>query len=293
MHKLQNALIVLNYNDSETTSNFVRMAQRGDAIDKIIVVDNCSADDSYEVLRQLVGDRVDVIKSEKNGGYAYGNNYGCRYAIDNYNPDVLFISNPDVEFEQNVVISMQEALINNENLGVIAPIVNQGYNVWNLPKFWGVIESIFLVWFNLDKKNIKNRLINSSSDVETVGVVEGSFWAVKKDAFLKTGGLDDRTFLYYEENIFANRLKKNGYYIAVLTGARYNHFHSISIKKRYGNKSNAFKNFYLSMKLYLNEYLNANNWQILIFEVAFVLGYLERYIFDLIQFIKMKVGYDK
>lgn len=279
---MDNCLIVLNYNDYETTTDFIKMATDCSAISKIIVVDNCSSDDSFEVLKKLKNERIEVIQTEKNGGYAYGNNYGIKYALKKYNPNYIFISNPDVQFRNDVVINMQEALEKKENIGVVAPIVNQGYNIWEIPGFLGVIESVFLVIHNIHKRKIKKRLLKSSENIIEVGVVEGSFWCVKKEAYYKAGGLDERTFLYYEENIFSKRLENAGYTEAVLVKDRYNHNHSVSIKKRYGGKARVFKHFRTGMLIYLNDYLLCNRFQKVLFEIAFFIGFVERIIFDLV-----------
>ena len=113
-----------------------------------------------------------------------------------------------------------------------------------------------------------------------VGVVEGSFWAIKAKIYEETGGLDEGTFLYYEENIFAKRLTKLGYHEAVLTKYRYDHFHSVSIKKQYRNKAKAYSNFYKGMNIYLNDYLYCGKIKKIIFEGCYFLGYLERVLYD-------------
>ena len=277
---MNNALIVLNYNDARTTGSFIEAALKLSKIDRIVVVDNCSTDGSYETLKKYESDRAAVIQTDKNGGYAYGNNFGCRYAAE-HGADILFISNPDVRFKDETVSKMQDALTADPSIGMIAPLVNQGYNIWNLPGLWGVIESIFLVWFNIDKKIIKNKLAASDKDIETAGVVEGSFFATTGQAYEKAGGLDERTFLYYEENIYARRLEKCGYRVAALTKERYDHFHSVSIKKRYGGKVRAFKHFKPGMKLYLREYTGCGGAGMALFEVAFAIGYAERLLFDI------------
>lgn len=283
---MKNALIVLNYKDSDTTLKFIEMASAVSFIEKIIVVDNNSCDGSLERLSVAISDRVDVINSGKNGGYAFGNNYGCRYAIDKYAPDVLFISNPDVSFKNETVEAMQTVLEKDKSIGVVAPIVNKGYNVWNLPGFGGLLESILLVTHNIHKRTIKKRLLVSTKSPVNVGVVEGSFWAMRTENFKNIGGLDERTFLYYEENILAKRLNSNNLKVCVLTDQRYDHYHSVSIKKRYGGKTRAFKNFHPSMLLYLNEYLGSNPLKRAIFEITFGLGYTERFIYDLINYIR-------
>ena len=282
---MNNCLVVLNYNDAETTLRFVQMAEKTDSVCKIIVVDNCSSDDSFERLSRISSKKVIVIKSDENRGYACGNNYGCRYAIENFNPDVIFISNPDVEFDGEVIESIQKEIMLDDSVGVIAPIVNQGYNVWNLPNFMGVIESVFLIWHNLHKRKIKKQLLASERKLEYVGAVEGSFWCVKKEVYSAAGGMDERTFLYYEENLFSRRLKALGYKVAVMPSLRYNHFHSVSIRKRFGGKTKAFKYFRTGMMLYIDDYLKCNRLQKALFNVCFALGYVERFIYDAVRFV--------
>lgn len=285
---MKNVLIVLNYKDADTTTSFIKMALKCEAIEKIVVVDNCSKDGSFEQLSDAVYNqpRVEVIETVYNGGYAYGNNFGCNYAIEKYSPEFLFISNPDVSFSNQTIVEMLGALSEFEDMGIIAPIVNNGYNVWNLPDFSGLLESILLISHNLHKRNIKKRLLLSKRSLEKVGVVEGSFFALKSKCFLEANGFDERTFLYYEENIMAKRLKTKTYNEYVLTQCRYDHYHSLSIKKRYGGKVRAFKNFHKSMLLYLNEYLGSTPIKRALFEIIFGIGYAERFAYDIITYLR-------
>ena len=59
----------------------------------------------------MAGDKVDVIQSDKNGGYSYGNNYGAFYLIDKYMVDILVIANPDVEFSEAFLIRIVQDMI--------------------------------------------------------------------------------------------------------------------------------------------------------------------------------------
>ena len=67
---IENVLVVLNYNDYNTIEKFLNNAVHIESIDKLIVVDNCSTDNSFEKLRAYESEKTDVIKTEKNGGYA-------------------------------------------------------------------------------------------------------------------------------------------------------------------------------------------------------------------------------
>ena len=59
---IKSSLIVLNYNDSATTANLVKSVKSYNTIDKIIIVDNNSSDDSKEKLSTLVDEKIDFIQ---------------------------------------------------------------------------------------------------------------------------------------------------------------------------------------------------------------------------------------
>ena len=282
------ALVILNYNDADTTENLIRLVKDYAALDHIVVVDNRSTDDSYERLKVYASDKIDVLLAEANKGYATGNNAGAFYALEKYSPDYLLIANPDVEFSEAVVKRLVESLENAEKGAIAAPVVNQGYNVWSLPDYWGIIEALFLVWFNLDKRNQKKKLMAKNGAVP-VGVVEGSFFCVKADVFRRIGGLDERTFLYCEENILAKKVNNIGMQVLALADERYDHFHSKSIKKHYRSKAKAFHNFYPSFALYLKEYLKVGPIGFGFYRFCFGLAYLERVLYDVAMKLKSKL----
>lgn len=280
-------LIILNYNDAERTSKLASETSKYDIFDHVVVVDNASTDDSFEKLKEIHSDKIAVIKSPVNGGYAKGNNYGCLYALEHFSPDILFIANPDVAFSEETASAMANALKLYPQLGVVAPLVNQGYNVWNAPSFIGMIESLFLVWFTLDKKLIRKRVLSSDESLVKVGVVEGSFYALSAEGYKRVRGFDERTFLYAEEIILSSRMKANDYYIAVLKNERYDHLHSASIRKHYNSsKARTFPHFVKSFKIYNRHYLKTSKTQDAIYDICCSAAYIERLIYDFFMKIK-------
>ncbi|MCR5420165.1 MAG: glycosyltransferase family 2 protein [Lachnospiraceae bacterium] len=269
----------------KVTEKLTRTVKDYDCPDRVIIVDNASTDGSYEYLRRAFNKtEVDVIEAPFNGGYASGNNFGIRYAIEHYSPEYVFVANPDIAVSGDTLNKMVEAMNSHGEYGVLAPIVNQGYNVWRLPGFIGMIESLFLIWFNLDKRRIRNKLISSQKKIEDIGVVEGSFFMIRLSDYIAIDGLDERTFLYAEEIILSHRLKEKGKKVGVLTGLRYDHLHSASIKKEYkASKRRAFHNFYDSFRIYNKYYLKTNKLQDGIFYICYCLAYAERFIYDLIK----------
>lgn len=280
-------LIILNYNDFDMCNRLLNQTASYKVFYKIILVDNQSSDDSYKRLKEAYqkNERIEFIQTSTNKGYATGNNFGAFYAIRNYTPDILYIANPDVLFEEDVVQKMADAMFSRSDAGIVAPLVTQGYNIWRLPGFWGVIESLFLVTFSLDKVRIRRKL-ERLDGIQEAGVVEGSFFAVSSEAFEKTGGFDERTFLYYEENILGQKMRQKGYQSYVLPQERYEHLHSQSIRKRYKSKARAFKQFYPSVQVYLKHYIDATPVQLWIFKIAFQLAYWERKVYDIVYGFK-------
>ena len=73
-----NVIIVLNYNDFDNTFHYINRIRNYAKLDYILIVDNCSTDESFERLQKLKDDKVNVIRTDRNEGYASGNNFGVR-----------------------------------------------------------------------------------------------------------------------------------------------------------------------------------------------------------------------
>lgn len=280
-------MVILNYNDADTVITLVDSVKSYDCLEAVVIVDNCSPDGSYDRLRQRFGldaSRVHVIQAPDNKGYATGNNFGVQYAEEQFDPDWIFIANPDIAVTEETLQEMVRIMESNPGYGVLAPIVEEGYNVWNLPGFMGMIESLFLIWFNLHKRAIKKALLRKQEEVTTVGVVEGSFFLIRRRSYDEIEGLDERTFLYAEEIILARRLQEIGQSIGICPGLRYHHYHSVSIKKAYqASKRRAFPNFYKSFRIYNRYYLHTNKVQDVIFRTMYGLAYAERFLYDCVK----------
>ena len=105
--------VLLNYNDADTTIALVEEIHSFDLLKNVVVVDNCSTDDSWEKLRLLCRlDKVITLKTDRNGGYGYGNQYGVRYAHDVLGEKLVLIINPDVSFTEEELNFYRDVSIN-------------------------------------------------------------------------------------------------------------------------------------------------------------------------------------
>ena len=55
--------LILNYNSWELSKNLALKVSQYHYINKIVIVDNCSSDDSYQILKTMDNQKIDVIQS--------------------------------------------------------------------------------------------------------------------------------------------------------------------------------------------------------------------------------------
>lgn len=101
--------LILNYNLTDYTIECVRSLE---AVEypalEILVVDNCSTDNSAERLRQALPS-VDVRATSENLGYTGGINAGLRFAQDHH-PDYVLVLNPDTEVDKTFLTHLVNAM---------------------------------------------------------------------------------------------------------------------------------------------------------------------------------------
>ena len=100
-----------------------------------------------------------------------------------------------------------------------------------------------------------------------------------KETIQKINYLDEETFLYYEENILAQKLKRIGKVMKVITTIEYNHIHFVernNIKRKLFHNKIYFESMIYYEKKYNEKYSKIN---IPIIRVLYYFRILEMYIF--------------
>lgn len=254
------ACVVLNYNDHNTTINLLKMIENYHILDYIVVVDNCSTDDSYEVLKQNESERIKCIRSDKNGGYGYGNNYGITYAYNRLNCRYVILSNPDVAFNEEYLIHCL-TVIKDRNLACISGIQLdiQGKPIeemaWKIP----TALQYAVMGTRLEKKyNCSYADEELNNQFNYVECLPGAMIIYDAEKFLDAGGYDENMFLYCEETAIAIRLKNKGYKSGLTKEVAYKHEHSASINKSIKSLREQTKIMFKSRNYLMKEYLQSN-----------------------------------
>jgi len=247
-------IIILNYGTYQMTIDLIGEIKQKLDYDNysIMVVDNCSPNESSEVLESKKDELGFFFCANKsNAGYAAGNNIGIRYGIEN-GFEYSWILNNDVEIrKRNVLDHMVKITEQNNKIGCIGPMI---YTLdgticppyCRQPSLWSMTLGIGC------EKKYRQSQINISQEVYRV---YGCCMLLKNSVMADVDCMDERTFLYGEEDILAERLIAKGYISYYDSDVSVTHKESASMKQMSKNRKQfQIRETKRSMDLYLKEY---------------------------------------
>lgn len=280
---MTNSLVVLNYNDLKTTINLIENIKEYDQINNIIVVDNKSTDNSYEILKNYESEKIRVIQTDCNKGYAVGNNYGIKFVMENFKSDFITVANPDIYFTNDTLKEMKKFLVNNENIAsvntrIYMPNNKEQIASWNLPTLKEDFLDMFLFIKKLRKKNrVKLQKVDFNE------VLAGCFFMIKSNVMKEIDLFDERTFLYGEERILAHKIKSIGMKQATLNYEKCIHEHSKSINKNISSIIDKYNILYESREVYYRHYAKINKIELICFKILRNISLLEKILLRIIK----------
>lgn len=225
-------MIILNYNDSRRALQLARKCIAFSSIDKIVIVDNKSTDDSIKYLKYNRINNVDLCLACENRGFAAGNNIGAKFAVEQYRPDFLLFANTDTIFKDKDVLDCQSTISNNEKLALVSMRMknvrgNEERAAWKYKSFLQYWLCNF--WFYRHFTYRNDCYYYDNNEFQFVDIVRGSFMMFRTCALQKVDFFDEGTFLYYEEECISYKLKENDYMIGLLADHFYIHNHIDSV----------------------------------------------------------------
>lgn len=270
-------VVVLNYRDAATAERLCRKISSYDVIDHIVIVDNQSPDDSYEMLSKLRSGKVDVIQSDKNGGYSYGNNFGANFLINEYQIDILYIANPDVEFDELFIEKTAEVIISKraEAAGgvMLMPDGTYGVDGTRINRYMDDLLDCTLLLKHLIKK--KQKPVCLGKEIIDTEFLYGSLFGISATVFREIDGFDESVFLYCEERILGRKLNDRGYRLAIDTSVSYLHRHAVSVERSI-KKVEQIRILYQSRRYYYQKYVKLNKVRRCVLKLAMGYGLLVR-----------------
>lgn len=286
-----NVIIILNYNDYATTKRYLESVKDFDSLHRIVVVDNCSSDGSYQKLKKYESDKIRIIQTSKNQGYACGNNYGVNYAFTEFGDiDNLIISNPDIEIDNETIKTLSNYIEHNDDVFGVTPVVLDAKGhvtrnfAWRKPTYpllliacssilQGVLRKVFHYTRFYSKDDLKNNFCLKAD------ILPGCFFMVRGKKWREIGGFCEETFLYFEEDILFSKATNLGYDNVVLCSKKLRHYEGVSISKSiksYAKKEKIYRN---SCIVYMRNILKAKEIHIYIYKLLHSFFLPERFIY--------------
>ncbi len=162
---------------------------------KTIVVDNHSTDESVKMIKKEF-EWVNLIESNKNLGFAAGNNL----ALKNISSKYVMLLNNDVEFTPQTKIELLiEFMEKNPQVAVATP-------------------KILLADGQLDQACHRGEptMWAALNQVHTIDACSGAAMLIRTKAMQQVGYLDERFFMYAEDLDWCRRFRQAGYKIGFI-----------------------------------------------------------------------------
>ncbi|HEY4690054.1 MAG TPA: glycosyltransferase family 2 protein [Anaerolineae bacterium] len=211
-------MVVLHYNGLPDTLACLHSLQigRGRPVD-LIVVDNASQDGGAEAIR-AADPAIHLVMNRTNLGYAGGNNIGIRAALER-GADAVFLLNNDTLLDPDCVSRLACVLASDPRIGVTGPMVYTFNETPLISSAGGVID-----WHHADAGNTgAGEIDRGQYPARSVDFVNGCGLMVSRAAIARTGLLDERYFMYWEETDWCTRIKRAGFEIHFEPAAQMRH----------------------------------------------------------------------
>lgn len=256
-------IVLLNYNTFIWTTRCINSINKldQDGFDiEIVIVDNNSPDKSGEQLYEKYGkqENIKVILLPENLGFSKGNNKGIMYLRRFFSPELIVLSNTDVEIQQkNFLKELSEIYINTkfaicgpdifnpedkshqnpifEKIKIDSKFVRKRLFQLRIRKLRILVEKKFRIHmlkaFQKRKKSVDvKRTLNDC-------VLHGSFMVISKEYLnIYEDGLYDKTFMYGEEEILYVLCKIKELKIVYTPNIQVFHFENKSTINTYSNR---------------------------------------------------------
>ena len=209
------SVVILNYlNYLDTIECVESIFEMNYELEGIVIVDNHSNNESYKILSKKYknNNRIIVIRTGQNYGFAKGNNIGMAIARQRFHTDFVLVVNNDTIFEQK---DFFEKLLNHyeHGVGMIGSAIHlkgdatQKEFLYDL-SFIEMLKIILELYLIQCGKVIWLFMVPAPKKRNEKKIIQGCAILFTPDFFKHYSGFYKKTFLYAEEPILYFMCKK-------------------------------------------------------------------------------------
>lgn len=218
------SIITINYNGAHDTCELIDSLKKHENYPhEIIVVDNGSVDPKgYISIKENYPD-IKVIRSDKNLGFAGGNNLGIKHATGDY----LFFLNNDTMITSPTLAYLVDRLESSPEIGCVSPKI----------ACWPKLQIIQYAGFTpMSYITLRNECIGYKQfdrgqfdEAHETSFAHGAAMMIRTKDIQKYGLMPEFYFLYYEELDWCEQIHKAGFSIWYEPKSTIYHKESVSV----------------------------------------------------------------
>lgn len=253
----------------ECAESIMQSASASDNNISIVIVDNGSTNDSYQLLQEKFNntDKVILLHSDENLGFSKGNNLGFKYAKYQLKADFIVMVNNDTIISQTNFNEVLVRKFDEEQYAVLGPdiLTADGYHQNPGDKqSWGLKElrvsrmkkriRLILSYLHLDSTlgealaNNKNIYRSETLQGDRKNTILHGSCMIFSPVFIKSfDGLNGDTFLYMEEDILKLYADYYGFLMMYTSELRIFHKEDVATKMVPGTNNQHIRRKYRFM----------------------------------------------
>ena len=267
------SVIIVNYNVRQFLENSLTSVGRAlEGIEgEVFVVDNASDDGSADMVRAKFPS-VHLVENSKNLGFAKANNMALRLARGEF----ILLINPDTVVQEDTFRVMLRFFSDAPDAGIAGCRILNPDGSFQLPcrrSFptpWVAFTKIFGLAALFPKSKLFGRYnLTYLSEDETfpVDAVSGSFMMVRREAYVKVGGLDESFFMYGEDLDWCYRIGMAGFRVYYVHTTKIIHYKGESTKR---SDIDEIRLFYQAMQLFVRKHFSRSRTVLLFLNLGIV-----------------------
>ncbi len=203
---------------------------------EIWLVDSASSDDSVRIVREVFAD-VKLVACAENIGFGASNNLALRRMgfVDGARikelPKAVFLLNPDTITHRGACRRLYDALIASDEAGLAGARLTFAdgsfqHSAFRFPDLRQLWTEFFPTPGRLIEGSFNGRYPRAwyaAAEPFEVDFTLGATMMLKREVILRTGGFDERFFMYCEEIDWALRIKQAGWRVICAPAAHVTH----------------------------------------------------------------------